>query len=182
MKRAVLANGIPASGKSYVARALSVRCGWPLLTLDSIKEPFFDHLGIGDREFNRKLGRASYQAIWSIVGDAPPGMTFIVDAWFGFQPVEVLEAHLARAGITQTAEIWCHAPTEVIVQRYRERLPDRHPGHPGEDLIPDLIALSQRAKPLNRGPVFDADTTRPVDIEALERWLRHEFEGAVSPR
>src|SRR5438128_1731415 len=100
MTRAVLVNGVPASGKSGVARALAARCGWPILSLDSVKEPFFDHLGLGDREFNRKLGRASYQAIWSIIADASPGLTFIVDAWFGFQPIEVLEAHLARADVS----------------------------------------------------------------------------------
>ena len=182
MKRAVLVNGIPASGKSRIARALATRTGWPILTLDSIKEPFFDHLGLGDREFNRKLGRASYQAIWSIVGDAPPGMTFIVDAWFGFQPIEVLEAHLARAQVTQTAEIWCHVPTEVLVQRYRERLPERHPGHPGEDLIPQLITMSEQAKPLGRGPVFDAETSGPVDIEALVQWLQGVFAAGTTPR
>ena len=182
MKHAVLVNGVPASGKSGVARALAERCVWPVLTLDSVKEPFFDHLGLGDREFNRKLGRASYQAIWSIVAAAPPGLTFIVDAWFGFQPVEVLEGHLARAGVTRALEVWCHAPTNVIVQRYRDRLPDRHPGHPGEELIPDLIGLCQRARPLDRGPRFDVDTTRPADIEALARWVLATFAAGATPR
>jgi predicted kinase len=51
MKRAVLVNGVPASGKSTVARGISVRTGWLLLILDRVKEPFFDELGIGDREF-----------------------------------------------------------------------------------------------------------------------------------
>ena len=49
MKRAILVNGVPASGKSTVARAVTDRFGWPLLALDTIKEPFFDEIGAVDR-------------------------------------------------------------------------------------------------------------------------------------
>ena len=59
MKRAVLVNGVTASGKSTVARALSQAKGWPLLTLDTIKEAIFEHLGTGDRDYNRLLGKAA---------------------------------------------------------------------------------------------------------------------------
>ena len=175
MKRAVLVNGVPASGKSSVARALADAKGWPILALDSVKEPFFDHLGIGDRDFNRKLGRASYQAIWSIVRDAPADMTFIVDAWFGFQPVDVLEAHLDRAGVGATAELWCHAPAEALAERYGERLHLRHPGHPGAAFLPELIALAQRATPLRRGPLFDIDTTSALDLPGLLTWIDETY-------
>lgn len=177
MKKMVLVNGVPASGKSSVARMLADARGWPILALDSIKEPFFDHLGVGDREFNRKLGRASYQAMFSIVRDAPEGMTFVADAWFGFQPREVLEGHLARAGVGATAEIWCHASPEVLVERYRERLHLRHAGHPGEAFLPELDALARRAEPVRRGPIFEVETTRPLDRERLLDWLDQALAG-----
>ncbi|WP_258605519.1 ROK family protein [Mesorhizobium sp. AR10] len=171
-RRAVLVNGIPASGKSTVSRGIAERMGWPSLALDTIKNPFLEALGGGDREFNRTLGRASYQAIWSVVGEAPAGSIFVVDAWFGFQPRELLEEHLQRAGIEQTAEIWCHAPGEVLAERYRARLDERLPGHPGAAYIPELIELAKRAEPLRRGPLFEVDTTKPVDFEAITGWLR----------
>ena len=172
MKRAVLVNGVPATGKSTVARAISARMGWIILTLDTVKEPFFDQLGLGDREFNRALGRASYHAIWSILRDAPDETTFIIDAWFGFQPREVLEAHIARAGVGATAEIWCHAPPELLGERYGSRLGERHPGHPGAAFIPELIELAKRGRPVDRGPRFDVDTTEPLDLDALIAWLK----------
>ncbi|MDQ0394283.1 AAA family ATPase [Labrys monachus] len=171
MKTAILVNGVPASGKSTVCRALSHRFGWLILALDTVKEPFFDHLGIGDREFNRKLGRASAQAIWSIVAEGPPGLTVIVDAWFGFQPRDVLEAHLERAGITRTVEIWCHAPAALLAERYGARLGQRHAGHPGAAFIPELQALAARAEPLRRGLLYDVDTSGPIDFDAVETWL-----------
>ncbi|MEI8698949.1 ROK family protein [Mesorhizobium sp. ISC15] len=171
-RRAVLVNGIPASGKSMVSRGIADRMGWPLLTLDTVKNPFLEALGGGDREFNRTLGRASYEAIWSIVGEAPAGTTVIVDAWFGFQPRQVLEDHLRRAGVEQTAEIWCHAPGEVLAERYRARLDQRPAGHPGAAYIPELIELAKRAAPLRRGPLLDVDTTKPIAFDAITQWLK----------
>ncbi|TPJ18973.1 ROK family protein [Mesorhizobium sp. B2-7-3] len=179
-RRAVLVNGIPASGKSTVSRGIADRMGWPLLALDTVKNPFLEVLGGGDREFNRTLGRASYQAIWSLVGDAPAGSTFIVDAWFGFQPRQVLEDHLRNAGVEHTVEIWCHAPGEVLAERYGARLGQRLPGHPGAAYIPELIELAKRAEPLRRGPLFDVDTTQPIDFEAIAAWLRATLAGDAS--
>ena len=176
-RRAVLVNGIPASGKSTVSRGIVERMGWPLLALDTVKNPFLEVLDGVDRQFNRTLGRASYQAIWSIVGEAPADATFVVDAWFGFQPRALLEEHLSRAGVGRTAEIWCHAPGEVLAERYRARLGQRLPGHPGAAYIPELIELAKRAEPLRRGPLFEVDTTQPVDFEALTAWLRGVMEG-----
>ncbi|WP_431523401.1 ROK family protein [Mesorhizobium captivum] len=175
-RRAVLVNGIPASGKSTVSRGIADRMGWPLLALDTVKNPFLEILGGADREFNRTLGRASYQAIWSVVGEAPAGATFVVDAWFGFQPRDVLEDHLRKAGIERIAEIWCHAPGAVLAERYGARLDQRPAGHPGAAYIPELIELAKRAEPLRRGPLFDVDTTKPIDFDAITAWLRAAME------
>jgi glucokinase len=175
MRRAILVNGIPASGKTGVSRALAAETGWPLLVLDTVKEPFFDHLGTGDRAWNRALGRASSQAIWSAVADWPDPVGVIVDAWFGFEPRDVLEGHIARARIGATVEVWCHAPAEVIVERYRARLGARHPGHPGAEYIPEIGPLAARAAPLSRGPVIAVDTTEPLDGPGLADRIRSAF-------
>ena len=175
MKRAVLVNGIPASGKSTVAHAISLAKGWPLLTLATINEAFFAHLGTGDRDYNRLLGKASCQAIFALIRDFPDGTTVVVDTWFGFQPFEVLQGHLTYAKIRQAAEVWCHAPGEVLGERYRARLGQRHGGHLGESYIPELIELANRAKPLGAYPLFDVDTTRPLDATTLMNWLDTTF-------
>jgi glucokinase len=175
MKRALLVNGVPASGKSTVARAVSQAEGWPLFTLDTVKEAFFAHLGTGDRDYNRLLGKASYQAIFAVIADCPDETTAVIDAWFGFQPPEILTEHLARAGIAQTAEIWCHAPGPIVGERYRARLAERHDGHLGESYVPELIALADSAKPLGPYPLFEIDTTRPLDLAAARHWLAGVF-------
>ena len=171
MKAAILVNGVPASGKSTVSRAVAHRLGAPLMTLDTVKEPLFHHIGIGDREHNRKLGRASYEIIFAAVADWPPGLTVVVDAWFGFQPPEVLERHLSTAGIGRTAELWCHAPGPVLAERYLARAATRSPGHPGPEYVPELLALDARAAPVGRGPCLRVDTTAPLDGDAVLAWI-----------
>jgi len=170
-KRAVLVNGVPASGKSGVARALSQATGWPILALDTIKAPFLDALPPGDRLFNRTLGRAAYAAIFDVIAEAPPGATFIIDAWFGFQPLSLLEDGLATAGVGRRAELWCHAPPETIGARYGARVPTRPPGHPGLDYVPELVALAARAKPTGLAPHLGVETTGPPDLDRLTCWL-----------
>jgi glucokinase len=175
MKRVLLVNGVPASGKSTVARAIAETEGWPLLTLDSVKEALFAHLGTGDRDYNRLLGRASYQAIFAAIADFAATPTTVVDAWFGFQPLPVLQDHLRRAGVTAAAEIWCHAPGAIVGERYRTRLGQRHAGHLGESYVPELVALADSAKPLGAFPVFDVETTRPLDLAVARAWLATAF-------
>jgi glucokinase len=171
-KSAVLVNGVPASGKSAVARAISDATGWPVLALDTVKNPFLTILPPGGRLFNRTLGRASYTAIFDLIADAPAGSNFIIDAWFGFQPLDALTAGLAHAEITDLVEVWCHAPPETIGARYRARLDKRPAGHPGADYVPELIALAARAAPTGLAPRFEVDTTEPLDLAAITAWLQ----------
>lgn len=172
MKSAVLVNGVPASGKSTIARTISEATGWPLLGLDTIKEGLFAHLGMGDRDYNRKLGKASYQAIFASIADFPRGSTAVIDAWFGFQPLEILQEHILRAGLDRIVEVWCHAGPDVIGARYLARVGERPGGHLGADYVPELIALAARARPLGPFLTIDVDTTSPIQADALELQVR----------
>jgi glucokinase len=162
-RTAILVNGVPASGKSTVSRRIAAALAVPLLALDTVKEALFAELGTGDRLHNRRFGRASYGAIWALVGEFPVDATVVVDAWFGFQPLELLQSHLGRAGVTRTVEVWCTAPPEVIAQRYADRAATRHAGHLGLDYVAELRALAASARPLGIGPVVPVDTSLPVD-------------------
>lgn len=176
-KTVVLVNGVPASGKSTVARLLSEHFALPILTIDDIKEPFmaqFDHI---DRPFNRRLGCAAYEVIWSIVADSPAQCVFIIDAWFGFQPKETLEEYLRQAGITRVIEIWNQIPGELAVARYGQRLEVRRRGHPGEEYLPELLKLADNAQPMALGEVFTVNQTKPLDTLTLLRWLAGHLEN-----
>jgi predicted kinase len=169
MKAAVLVNGVPASGKSTIARAISRETGWPLLALDTIKEVLFEEIGTGDRKHNRVLGRASYRAIFALIADFPADSKVVIDAWFGFQPLEVLTGHIQSSGLMSVVEVWCHAPPDVIGARYAARVGERSVGHLGLDYVAELIALARRAAPTGLYPLRRADTTQPPPD--FRQWL-----------
>ncbi|CAI0746836.1 AAA family ATPase [Serratia ficaria] len=170
-KSVILVNGVPASGKSTVARALSQRFALPYLTLDGIKEPFMSCLGDIDRAQNRALGCAAYQAIWSVVAQGPQGCAWVIDAWFGFQPREALSRYLREAGVTQVLEVWNQVSGALAAERYASRLGQRVKGHPGEEYLPELRALAERATPMALGPVFLVEQGPSPDIDGLADWL-----------
>lgn len=174
-KCVVLVNGIPASGKSTLARALAQQFGLPVLTLDSLKEPFMASFAPVDRLRNRQLGCAAYQAIWKIVGQAPASCVWLIDAWFGFQPKAVLEEGLQHAGVTRVLELWMAITPDEVVGRYQARLEQRMPGHPGAEYLPELRQLAERAQPMALGPVLQLDARAP-DLAAAQAWLQRQLQ------
>ncbi|WP_424934037.1 adenylyl-sulfate kinase [Amaricoccus macauensis] len=176
MKCAVLVNGVPASGKSTVAQALvaellaSGKAAVPL-GLDTIKEGLFAHLGTGDRDYNRKLGRASYQAIFNSVAEFPDDLLPVIDAWHGFQPATVLRGHLKHAKIERVAEIWVRIVPRIAAERYRTRATKRHAGHPPASYAEELLALAERARPIALGPVIEVDGAGPAPFDLANRVL-----------
>ncbi|TFZ50974.1 AAA family ATPase [Serratia proteamaculans] len=177
-KTVILVNGIPASGKSTLARALAQHFGLPYLSLDGIKEPFMARLDNVDREFNRRLGYAAYQAIWSMVAQAPQRCIYVIDAWYGFQPRELLRQYLREAGVTQALEVWNQISAELATERYAARLGQRSAGHPGAEYLPELRALAERAMPMAIGPVIRVDQALPLEIDRLVDWLIQHGVGA----
>lgn len=171
-RRLVLVNGVPASGKSRVARELSDLTGWPVLSLDTVKNPFLSEIEGVDRPFNRKLGRASMAALFAVAGEAPAGSTVILDAWFGFQPREWIEELLEGCGAGDVLEIWCAADPQTVGDRYAARAESRPPGHPGPEYVPELMALAARAAPLRIGRLVEVDTRSVMDPATLRRHIQ----------
>lgn len=170
-KTVILVNGVPASGKSTVARALAHHFDLPYLSLDGIKEPFMARLDNIDRELNRQLGYAAYQAIWSMVAQAPLRCIYVIDAWFGFQSREQLRQYLREAGVTQVLEVWNQISGELAAERYAARTGQRPKGHPGAEYLPELRALADRAMPMAVGPVLRIEQAQPLDIDRVNHWL-----------
>lgn len=153
MRTAVLVNGVPASGKSTLAaRLVSYLHAHGVaavpLGLDTVKEALFAHLGTGDRDHNRMLGRASYSAIFDTVEAFPRGLVPVIDAWHGFQPPPFVREHTARGGIERLIEVWCEVEPAVAAERYRARSALRPPGHPPASYADELFRLASTARPL----------------------------------
>lgn len=179
-KTVILINGVPASGKSSVARQIADHFQLPYLTLDDVKEPFMSLMAPVDRATNRQLGKAAYAAIWSAVAQAPERCVYIIDAWFGFQPVALLQEHLQQAGVARVVEVWNQIDGAHVAARYKARIPLRPAGHPGEEYLPELQALADRAKPLALGALWQCDQNKAVDYPALFQWLAKQLRAGGS--
>ena len=62
----ILVTGIPASGKSTMARFLAEAFGLPVISKDRIKEWMYDTIGFRSREEKVKLGIASMQIMYDL--------------------------------------------------------------------------------------------------------------------
>ena len=45
----------------------------------------------------------------------------------------------------------------------------------GASYLPELVALNERAKPLQRGPILEVDTAQENDVDAITAWVRGVF-------
>ena len=186
MKQAIFVNGVPASGKSTVTKMLTTfllakGCAAVPLSLDTVKESLYAHIGTGGREHNRILGRASYHGIFASIAAFPDGILPIVDAWHGFQPESVLRDHIARAGIERVVEVWCAVSPTTAATRFRERAATRHEGHLPASYAGELFELAKQASPISLGPVIRIDTETSVshdDLCAVCDILRSELPKA----
>jgi predicted kinase len=161
----VLVNGMPAAGKSSIARPLARSLDLPLISKDVIKDALLDSFAVSDRAASIAAGRASIRIMYSLARDASAA---VLDCNF--------ERERARADLDTLGgpiyEIYCRCPLGTVQQRFLDRQDDRHPGH----RIPDVPAALQEwaskyGEPLGVGPVLEVDTSRPVAIDEIIEWV-----------
>lgn len=159
----VVVTGIPGSGKTTLANALSVQMGWPLISKDVVKEALFDALGTGDLQWSQRLGRAGHLVMYSLAATIP---RVILEAHFqrGLAEPELLALN------RRMVQVYCRCPIDVAAERYRRRIddPNRHAGHLPEHQSDEVIErwMKDASAPLDLPDalLIEIDTTVPVDI------------------
>jgi glucokinase len=173
----VLVNGLPAAGKTTLARALSRRLLLPLFNKDVIKEAHADVFGAQapdgrpQRAWNSQFGAAANAAIWALLADSPGGAV-LESTWPSQETWGFVQAGLRAAEATAPRQTWCEVPLDLARERFAARHPTRHPIH-GEP--PDEEEWSGRwtlARPLPIPDTLHVNTAGPVDLDAITDWCR----------
>lgn len=169
----VVVTGMPSSGKTTVAEALSRELRLPLLAKDEIKESLYDTLGAGDISWSGRLGDAAYALIFAIARTLlDSSVSLIVEANFfrdhttGFRS---LPEH-------RLVQIHCAAPLDVLLERYAQRV--RHPGHHDAEKIGELPGRFESGAhaPLDLdGELIELDTAGPVDLSTVAGRVRAQL-------
>ena len=118
----IIISGSPASGKTSLSRFLSKHLNLPRIDKDTVKEILFDCLGKGDRNWSKKLGRASIEILnYMITELAKNGVKFIVESNFLKEKNSNFFKNLERIYSIKILQIFCVISSETAVQRYTER-------------------------------------------------------------
>lgn len=171
--------GLPASGKSTLAKKLSIELNLPLISKDELKVMLFDVYGWAGREESMQAGRASYDIIDYVLEEQlRTGNTIIVESTPPKFAADKFKEWQRKYG-AHYIQIYCEADANVIRERFKARIlaDDRHvSGVEGEAGLQNLEALiSQGFTPIDvESEIIKIDTTdfAKVDQAALTSQLR----------
>jgi predicted kinase len=129
--RLLVITGLPASGKTTLARQLSERYGVPLIAKDVIKEPLLDVLGANDAAESRRLSDASFAILFALAREMLKARCSVVLEG-NFRPAEhatALQPVLRHAA--RVAQVLCQVDEATRIRRLLARATDpaRHAGH-----------------------------------------------------
>ena len=173
-----MVSGLPAGGKTSLARQLAPALALPVIDKDDILEDLFAAKGSGDAEWRRRLSRESDEILQAKARDSDGAI--LVSFW----------RRPGMAGDSGTATDWlaglsnhlvnvhCICPPAIAAERFLQRR--RHPGHldARRSHAEVLASLRQVAElpliPL--GQRVEVDTSTEVNVDEVARNVVRAFQ------
>ena len=179
----VVISGLPCTGKSMLGKRLAQHFLLPFIAKDGFKERLFDELGWSDRDWSRKLGRASFKLLFYVLeAQLEARRSCIIEG--NFDPkfhTQILNDFKQNYDF-EVFQIYCQTKPDVLLERFRARWAsgERHPGHSDHITLPEMEVLVQQ-KPVKlelEGTTWNLDTTdlKQLDVQALMAALAAKLE------
>ncbi len=162
----LIVSGIPASGKSTIARALSEALSLEMLDKDEILEALFDKEGIGDAQWRTALSRTADEILRE---RARQSASSVIVSWW---------RHPASTSASGTPTEWlsdlpgnlievnCVCDPAIAAKRFKSRT--RHRGHLDQFKSHDDLEASFKAHaalgPLGIGRLIRVNTEGSVEL------------------
>jgi len=177
MERYIIVTGIPASGKSTLARAIAGELKTPLLDKDEILEDLFDNRGVGNAEWRRQLSREADETLKQRTIQTTGA---VVTSWWR-HPASKIDTGTPTNWLASLpgalVEIHCICSPETAAERFLSR--KRHEGHLDHLKTPKEILSDFRRHavlgPLGIGRLISIDTEGDIDLINLAARIEHAF-------
>jgi hypothetical protein len=177
MNRFVVVSGLPASGKSTVARAVALKLELPLFDKDDFLNALFESCGIGDAQWRTQLSRAADLSFQTEVEKAPGA---ILISWWRHPRSPVpsgtpTEWLASLPGVV--VELHCRCSPAVAARRFIHR--QRHPGnldgrHSPTELLAEFESHAALG-PLGLMRLVEIDTEGDLDSSRMTSELQRIF-------
>jgi len=163
----VIVSGIPASGKSTLARALSGALGLGMWDKDDILEDLFREKGVGDVHWRTLLSREADEILRERVRQSESS---IIVSWWR-HPASGLSSGTPTEWLSELPgsliEVNCICDPAIAVERFKSRI--RHSGHLDQlkantDLLPTFQRQAELG-PLGIGRTVRVNTEGNVKLE-----------------
>lgn len=179
-RRFIVVSGLPASGKSTLARKLASLLGLAVIDKDDILERLFESKGIGNLASRRTLSRQS-DLIFRQEAEASSG-ALLVSFWhLPGMPVDSGTPTDWLMGLSnRIVTLHCACPVEIAAARFRRRT--RHSVHLDsarscEQILASIRELAQ-LKPMEFGECVAVDTSAEIELQNLVRRISSALERA----
>lgn len=135
----ILVSGIPASGKSTVAKMIAKSLAIPYFSKDAIKERLFDTVGFISREEKVKLNLGATSTMYYIAEQLMSNnMPFVLENNFENETAEDIKVLIEKYSY-KAISVALTGDYRKIYERFCERQhsPERHRGHVVNDCYPE---------------------------------------------